>query len=123
MTNASSVTQELNQRNVLYETAFDPVRPEALHTGPRCGVGPRDAYTSRRAAGGINRPNIVVIWDDDVGYWNISAYNVGMMGYKTPNIDRIAKEGALFTDWYGSKAATPDVRPSSPASADSAPAT
>ena len=47
------------------------------------------------------KPNILVIWGDDVGYWNVSAYNQGMMGYKTPNIDRIAKEGALFTDWYG----------------------
>ncbi|MFO0034786.1 MAG: arylsulfatase, partial [Planctomycetota bacterium] len=42
-------------------------------------------------------PNIVVLWGDDIGYWNISAYNQGMMGYKTPNIDRIAKQGALFT--------------------------
>ena len=40
------------------------------------------------------KPNIVVIWGDDIGYWNASAYNQGMMGYKTPNIDRIAKEGA-----------------------------
>src|SRR3989304_4564412 len=47
------------------------------------------------------RPNILIIWGDDIGYWNVSAYNHGMMGYKTPNIDRIAKEGALFTDWYG----------------------
>ena len=39
---------------------------------------------------------------DDIGYWNISAYNQGMMGYRTPNIDRIAREGALFTDYYGS---------------------
>lgn len=37
---------------------------------------------------------------DDIGYWNLSAYNQGMMGYRTRNIDRIAKEGALFTDWY-----------------------
>ena len=44
------------------------------------------------------KPNILVIWGDDIGYWNVSAYNQGMMGYKTPNIDRIAKEGALFTD-------------------------
>ena len=43
-------------------------------------------------------PNILVLWGDDIGYWNISAYNQGMMGYKTPNIDRIAREGALFTD-------------------------
>ena len=47
------------------------------------------------------RPNIVILWGDDVGYWNVSAYNQGMMGYRTPNIDRIAKEGALFTDSYG----------------------
>jgi arylsulfatase len=52
------------------------------------------------------KPNILVIWGDDIGFWNISAYNQGMMGYKTPNIDRIAKEGALFTDWYGQQSCT-----------------
>jgi arylsulfatase len=52
------------------------------------------------------RPNILVIWGDDVGYWNVSAYNQGMMGYRTPNIDRIAKEGAMFTDWYGQQSCT-----------------
>ncbi len=53
-----------------------------------------------------DKPNILVIWGDDVGYWNISAYNQGMMGYRTPNIDRIAEEGALFTDWYGQQSCT-----------------
>jgi arylsulfatase len=53
-----------------------------------------------------NRPNIVVIWGDDIGWYNISAFNLGVMGYKTPNIDRIAKEGALFTDWYGQQSCT-----------------
>ena len=53
------------------------------------------------------KPNILIIWGDDIGYWNISAYNLGMMVYKTPNIDRIAKEGALFTDWAGN--AQPDL--------------
>ena len=52
------------------------------------------------------RPNILVIWGDDIGLWNVSAYNHGMMGYKTPNIDRIAKEGAMFTDWYGQQSCT-----------------
>ena len=52
------------------------------------------------------KPNILVIWGDDIGGFNISAYNMGMMGYKTPNIDRIAKEGALFTDWYGQQSCT-----------------
>ena len=62
------------------------------------------ATTVVEAAG--KKPNIVVIWGDDIGYWNVSAYNQGMMGYKTPNIDRIAKEGALFTDWYGQQSCT-----------------
>ena len=57
-----------------------------------------------QAAG--KKPNILIVWGDDVGYWNVSAYNQGMMGYKTPNIDRIAKEGALFTDWYGQQSCT-----------------
>jgi arylsulfatase A-like enzyme len=52
------------------------------------------------------RPNILVIWGDDIGVFNISAYNRGMMGYRTPNIDRIANEGALFTDWYGQQSCT-----------------
>ena len=52
------------------------------------------------------QPNILVIWGDDVGLWNISAYNHGMMGYRTPNIDRIASEGGFFTDWYGQQSCT-----------------
>jgi arylsulfatase A-like enzyme len=51
-------------------------------------------------------PNILVIMADDIGYWNISAYNRGMMGYRTPNIDRIASEGAIFTDYYGQQSCT-----------------
>ena len=52
------------------------------------------------------QPNILVIWGDDIGQFNISAYNMGMMGYRTPNIDRIGKEGATFTDWYGQQSCT-----------------
>ncbi len=52
------------------------------------------------------KPNILVIWGDDIGLWNISAYNQGGMGYKTPAIDSIAKNGALFTDWYGQQSCT-----------------
>ncbi|MBK8108443.1 MAG: arylsulfatase [Betaproteobacteria bacterium] len=58
------------------------------------------------AQGTAKKPNILVIWGDDIGQFNVSAYNMGMMGYKTPNIDRIAKEGALFTDWYGQQSCT-----------------
>src|SRR6478735_9277923 len=52
------------------------------------------------------RPNILIIWGDDIGQFNLSANNIGMMGYRTPNIDRLAKEGALFTDWYGQQSCT-----------------
>ena len=52
------------------------------------------------------KPNILVIMADDIGYWNISAYNRGMMGYRTPNIDRLANEGAIFTDYYGQQSCT-----------------
>ena len=52
------------------------------------------------------KPNILIIWGDDIGEFNISAYNMGRMGYRTPNIDSIAKEGAIFTDWYGQQSCT-----------------
>lgn len=52
------------------------------------------------------KPNILVVWGDDIGTWNISYNNRGMMGYKTPNIDRIAKEGVAFTDYYGQQSCT-----------------
>src|SRR5271166_3246066 len=52
------------------------------------------------------KPNILVIFGDDIGYWNVSAYNQGMMHYKTPNIDRLAHEGALFTDYYAQQSCT-----------------
>jgi hypothetical protein len=52
------------------------------------------------------KPNILMIMADDIGWFNVSAFNLGVMGYRTPNIDRIAKEGALFTDWYGEQSCT-----------------
>jgi len=53
-----------------------------------------------------DQTNVLVIWGDDIGMWNVSGYNQGMMGYQTPNIDRIANEGALFTDWYAQQSCT-----------------
>ncbi len=53
-----------------------------------------------------DKPNILIIWGDDIGWYNVSAYNHGVMGYHTPNIDRVAKEGAMFTDWYGQQSCT-----------------
>jgi arylsulfatase len=74
-------------------------------SGPsaQASTGPASAQA---AAGQARKPNILVIWGDDIGQFNISAYNNGMMGYRTPNIDSIAKEGALFTDWYGQQSCT-----------------
>src|SRR5579863_2149450 len=64
------------------------------------------AATPPAAKAQQKKPNIVVIMSDDVGIWNISAYHRGMMGGRTPNIDRIAAEGALFTDYYAQQSCT-----------------
>ena len=53
-----------------------------------------------------DKPNILVIWGDDIGQSNLSCYTHGLMGYRTPNIDRLAKEGMLFTDSYGEQSCT-----------------
>ncbi|MGO7956401.1 arylsulfatase [Rhizobium leguminosarum] len=58
------------------------------------------------AQAGAKKPNILVIFGDDIGWWNTSAYNRGQMGYQTPNIDRIADEGAMFTDLYAQQSCT-----------------
>src|SRR6266702_3169585 len=52
------------------------------------------------------KPNILILWGDDIGMWNISRFNLGMMGYRTPNIDRIAEEGVTFTDYYSQQSCT-----------------
>ena len=84
--------KQLKQRKLNIGLVLSTMFIAALWTGPL------QAQTKK--------PNILIIWGDDVGIWNVSAYNQGMMGYKTPNIDRIAKEGALFTDWYGQQSCT-----------------
>jgi arylsulfatase len=63
------------------------------------------AQTQKAAPSG-RKPNILMIMADDIGWFNVSAYNLGVMGYRTPNIDRIAREGALFTDWYAEQSCT-----------------
>jgi arylsulfatase A-like enzyme len=52
------------------------------------------------------QPNILILWGDDIGTWNISYFSRGGMGYRTPNIDRVANEGVAFTDWYGQQSCT-----------------
>jgi len=58
------------------------------------------------AAAADKKPNILVIWGDDIGTWNISHNHRGMMGYRTPNIDRLANEGLAFTDYYAQQSCT-----------------
>ena len=53
-----------------------------------------------------SKPNILILWGDDIGIWNISRFSLGMMGYRTPNIDRIAAEGVTFTDYYSQQSCT-----------------
>ena len=77
----------------------------------RCGLTVLTAAMALLGAAGTTqaqakKPNILVIMTDDVGVWNISAYHRGMMGGRTPNIDRIANEGALFTDYYAQQSCT-----------------
>jgi arylsulfatase len=64
------------------------------------------AQAQQKPAAGGKKPNIVVFWGDDIGQSNISAYSHGVMGYKTPNIDRVAKEGMMFTDYYAEQSCT-----------------
>ena len=53
-----------------------------------------------------DKPNILIIWGDDIGISNLSCYSHGVMGYRTPNIDRLAREGMMFTDAYGEQSCT-----------------
>jgi arylsulfatase len=83
-----------------------------------CGTGKasRSAFLSATTTGIVTssaasaqagkKPNIVIIWGDDIGQSNISAYTMGLMGYRTPNIDRVAKEGMIFTDYYAEQSCT-----------------
>ncbi|QTN38743.1 arylsulfatase [Cryomorphaceae bacterium] len=64
------------------------------------------ALISSATAFGQKQPNILVLWGDDVGQSNISAYTMGMVGYRTPNIDQIAKDGVIFTDYYAEQSCT-----------------
>jgi arylsulfatase A-like enzyme len=92
-------------------SAPDVSRPSCSPKGSAAKVVLAQADAGKAAAqaeptASGKKPNIVVIMADDVGTWNISAYHRGMMGGRTPNIDRIAKEGALFTDYYAQQSCT-----------------
>jgi arylsulfatase A-like enzyme len=98
----SSQAQSLSRRNILLAgTTF--AAASALSSGGAIRVA--QAQQAAAPAGG-NRPNILVIFGDDIGLTNVSAYSMGLMGYRTPNIDRIAKEGMIFTDYYAEQSCT-----------------
>src|SRR5499425_882244 len=61
---------------------------------------------SKKDGSSKTKPNILVIWGDDIGISNLSCYSDGVMGYRTPNIDRLADEGMRFTDYYGEQSCT-----------------
>jgi len=83
----------------------NPIK-SALRSILAVAIGSIATFSTNEVFAQSKKPNILIIWGDDIGQFNISAYNMGMMGYKTPNVDRIAKEGALFTDWYGQQSCT-----------------
>jgi arylsulfatase len=81
-----------------------PARHCASATALLASLQLAGAAAAQPEAGG--KPNVLVIWGDDIGQSNVSAYTLGLMGYRTPNIDRIAREGMLFTDSYGEQSCT-----------------
>jgi arylsulfatase len=98
--------QAIDRRHLLLGTstlvAAAALTSEAMAQAQQPAPGPMSAAPSA----GSRKPNILFIMGDDIGWFNVSAYNMGIMGYRTPNIDRIGKEGAVFTDWYGQQSCT-----------------
>ncbi|MET3967128.1 arylsulfatase A-like enzyme [Bradyrhizobium sp. S3.9.1] len=104
--NSSDAEQTINRRNLLLGTssivAAATLTSEALAQAQQ--AAPSRAPAAAQPAGG--KPNILVIWGDDIGIANISAYSNGLMGYETPNIDRIGREGIKFLHYYGEQSCT-----------------
>jgi arylsulfatase len=78
----------------------------ALVSGAQAQQAPQQQAASQGGAAPNGKPNILVIFGDDIGQTNLSCYSLGLMGYRTPNIDRIAKEGMMFTDYYAENSCT-----------------
>src|SRR5262244_557810 len=98
--------RDLSRRNVLL-AGTTLAAASALAAGAPARIAQAQQPQQQPApAGGGRRPNILVIFGDDIGQTNISAYSFGLMGYRTPNIDRIAKEGMMFTDYYAENSCT-----------------
>src|SRR5262245_1181708 len=105
----AAATGQLNPFALASSRPAKSTDPRPLEQGACCDGAHRQQFISvqdDKKDKDAKKPNILVIWGDDIGYWNISAYNRGLMGYRTPNIDRIAREGAIFTDHYGQQSCT-----------------
>ncbi|RDJ09423.1 arylsulfatase [Rhizobium grahamii] len=99
---SSSDTSNLTRRNLLIGSTA--LAAGAVTVASMASSAAAQAQTAAAPSG--KKPNILVIFGDDIGIPQISAYTMGLMGYRTPNIDRIAKEGAIFTDSYGQQSCT-----------------
>jgi hypothetical protein len=100
-TNSKTENGTLNRRNIL-------LGGTTLAAASTLGAGApiRVAQAQAQPTPSGRRPNILVIFGDDIGLANISAYSHGLMGYQTPNIDRIAREGIMFLDYYAEQSCT-----------------
>lgn len=96
--------QAIDRRNLLLGTTT--LVAAATLTTDALAQAQQVAPSAAPAASSGRKPNILFIMGDDIGWFNVSAYNMGIMGYRTPNIDRIGREGAVFTDWYGQQSCT-----------------
>jgi arylsulfatase A-like enzyme len=99
--NASRETNLLDRRRLLLAGTTLAAASALPSASPM-----RVAAAQAQAAGSGDKPNILVIFGDDIGQTNLSAYSFGLMGYRTPNIDRLAKEGMMFTDYYAEQSCT-----------------
>jgi arylsulfatase A-like enzyme len=95
----------LNRRNILLGSTTLAASSLLGPGGPMAQAQQQQPAPTAVPSGG-KKPNILVIFGDDIGQTNISAYSFGLMGYRTPNIDRIAREGMMFTDYYAEQSCT-----------------
>jgi arylsulfatase A-like enzyme len=102
---SDDLKKTIDRRDLLLGTST-LVAAATLTSGALAQAQKAAPAASPAAAQSGRKPNILFIMGDDIGWFNISAYNMGIMGYRTPNIDRIGKEGAVFTDWYGQQSCT-----------------
>jgi arylsulfatase len=96
----------LDRRSILLGTAAAVTAAASLGARAAQAQVQAQAQMQAQAAAPGRKPNIVVVWGDDIGQSDISAYTMGLMGFRTPNIDRIAREGVIFTDYYGEQSCT-----------------